>query len=361
MVAPRRRLLFYTHALVGGGAEKVWAQTAAGLAARGHRVDFCVDWDADANAHLIPHGMTIHRLGRNHLAGIWNLRRLLAAGRYFAAFSAVGASNLKLLAASALAGSSCKIVLSQHGHYEAESRFLGRLGYRLTAVTSRLAAKTVVVSDELRRDLATRFGANLGKVSRIYNAIDLAPASDVPDLPALRGRPDDILAVGRLVREKGHEILVRAMTLLPPEARLTICGEGPHEPHLKQLIASLGLGDRVRLAGYHRDLTQFYKTAKVLALPSETEAFGNVVVEAMGFGLPVVATRCGGPVEILGQGRYGKIVPVGDASAMASALQEVMTNPGDPADRRRRAETFSADRILEEYEALIASLEEARA
>jgi hypothetical protein len=128
----RIRLLFYTHALVGGGAERVWAQTAAGLFERGFDVEFCVDWDAAENAHLLPQRMTVHRLGRNHARAAWRLSRLLANGRYFAAFSAVGASNLKLLAAKALSFSSTCTILSQHGHYEAESRFLGRFGYRLT-------------------------------------------------------------------------------------------------------------------------------------------------------------------------------------------------------------------------------------
>jgi glycosyltransferase involved in cell wall biosynthesis len=352
------RLLFYTHALVGGGAEKVWVQTAAGLAGRGHHVEFCTDWDATANAHLIPPGMVVHRLGANHLAATWRLRRILAKGRYFAAFSAVGASNLKLLAAAALSRSDTHIVLSQHGHYEAESRFLGRLGYRLTPLTSRSAARTIVVSDALKDDLGKRFGADLRKVVRIYNAIALPPEAMVPDTQELVARAPTVLAVGRLVAEKDHETLLRAIAIMPQDVTLVICGEGPHLSFLRSVAAALGIGGRVNFAGYHQDLSPFYRAAKVLALPSQTEAFGTVVVEAMGYGLPVVATRCGGPAEILGNGRFGRIVPVGVPEAMAAALTQAIEKPGLSEDHRSRAESFSVDRILDEYEALITALAE---
>jgi glycosyltransferase involved in cell wall biosynthesis len=352
----RKPILFYTHALVGGGAERVWAQTAAGLFERGYDVDFCVDWDAPENAHLLPKGMTVHRLGRNHLAAAWRLSRLLAKRRYFAAFSAVGASNLKLLAAKALSLSHARIVLSQHGHYEAEGRFLGRLGYRLTPLTSRVSAATVVVSDALKRDLIERFGAAPGRVVRIYNAIALGPADTVPSRAELAARPDRIVAVGRLVPEKGHMDLLKAMTKLPETASLTIAGEGPERQRLEAAAAALGLEARVSFPGYQNDLAPIYGPAKAMALPSHTEAFGNVVVEALGYGLPVVAADCGGPSEILAGGAFGAIVPVGDPDALAAALIRLLNDPGDPAARRARAEDYALDKILDEYVALLVKL-----
>jgi glycosyltransferase involved in cell wall biosynthesis len=349
-------VLFYTHALVGGGAERVWAQTAAGLFERGYNVEFCVDWDAPENAHLLPRGMTVHRLGRNHAGAIWRLSKLISAKKYFAAFSAVGASNIKLLAAKALSVSRVHPVLSQHGHFEAESRFLGRLGYRLTALTSRLAATTIVVSDALKHDLEARFWASPQRVLRIYNAIELALSTHVPSYAALRARPDAVLAVGRLVPEKGHADLLDAIAHLPATVTLTIAGEGPERPRLEEKIAKLGLTGRVSLPGYLTDPGSAYRQAKVLALPSHTEAFGNVVVEALGFGLPVVATDCGGPAEILGHGAFGALVPPRDAAEMANALALALKDPGDPLRWRERAGAFSVDRILDEYEAVLKAL-----
>lgn len=343
-------VLFYTHALVGGGAERVWAQTAAGLHARGYAVSFCVDWEAPENRHLLPPGVTIHVLGRNHLMAMWRLRRLLARHRFIAAFSAVGASNLKLLSAHILSLTRAKIVLSQHGFYAAEAGFLGRLGFHLTPVTSRVAASTIAVSQALRTDLIHRFWAAPDRVALIYNGIDLAPAAQTPDAAALRARPDHVLALGRLVPEKGHMDLLHAMTRLPDSVTLTIAGEGPERQRLEAAIETLGLGGRVSLPGYLIDPAPLYRQAKVLALPSHTEAFGNVVVEAMGHGLAVVATDSGGPKEILDQGRFGAIVPVGDPAAMANALKQALNDPGDPQARYARAGDFAAERVLDTFE-----------
>lgn len=346
-------LLFYTHALVGGGAERVWAQTAAGLSARGYAVEFCVDWEATENRHVLPPGMTIHVLGRNHVLAAWRLRRLLASGRFSAAFAAVGASNLKLLLAKMMSLASARIFLSQHGFYEAEGGRIGRLGFYLTPLTSRLAAKTIVVSQALRDDLIRRFGAAHGRVALIYNAIELPPASQVPSPASLRERPDHVLAVGRLVPEKGHMDLLAAMTRLPQTVTLTIAGEGPERARLEAAIETTGLTGRVRLAGYLIDPSPLYRQAKVLALPSHTEAFGNVLVEAMGHGLAVVATDSGGPAEVLGHGRFGTIVPSGDPAAMAKALAQTLADPGDPSLRYARAGDFAVGRVLDNFEGML--------
>jgi glycosyltransferase involved in cell wall biosynthesis len=150
--------------------------------------------------------------------------------------------------------------------------------------------------------------------------------------------------------------LLHAMTKLPKSVSLTIAGEGPERSRLEAAIAQLGLGGRVNLVGYVTDLSPVYRSAKTLALPSHTEAFGNVVVEAMGFGLPTVATDCGGPREILKGGEFGRLVPVGDADEMAAALIRALKEPGDPARWRARAEEFSVDRILGEFVSLLDSI-----
>ncbi|HAJ45234.1 MAG TPA: hypothetical protein DCL54_01465, partial [Alphaproteobacteria bacterium] len=298
--AVKPRILFYTHALLGGGAERVWAQTAAGLFERGYPVQFAVDAEASANVHLIPPEMPFHVLGSPHAHAIRRLAGLLRSEKPAYVFSAVGASNVKLLAAKAMALSPARAVLSQHGHFEAESRFLGRAAYRLTAVTSRLSSRTVVVSDALRDDLITRWKGASNRIVRIYNAIALNPPESVLTRQSLKDRPDRVLAVGRLVPEKGHVDLIRAIAKLPRSVTLTIAGEGPYRLEVERVIAELGLAERVQLLGYQADLAPVYAEAKVFVLPSHTEAFGNVLVEAMGYGLPVISTSCGGPSEILG-------------------------------------------------------------
>jgi len=352
----RHRLLFYTHALVGGGAERVWALVASGLSARGHDVAFAVDFDAPQNEHLIAPSVRRHLLGRNHVAATRALAGLLSREQPDIAFSAVGASNLKLLAAKAISTWRGATVLSAHGRYEAEPRFLGRAGYAATALTSRLSARTIAVSDDLRHYLIDRLHADPRRVVTIHNAVLLPAIGSLPTAAALSAREDIVLAVGRLVPEKAIVTLIEAMAKLKRRAQLIILGEGPERLTIERAIEQYGLAGHVTLRGYVNEPWPAFAEAKMLALSSRTEAFGNVLVEALGYGLPVVATRCGGPEEILDNGRYGRLVPVGDAAALAEAIDATLAQPGDPLQHRARAEQFSLDRALDRFEELIESL-----
>ncbi|MBI1212606.1 MAG: glycosyltransferase [Alphaproteobacteria bacterium] len=350
---PKHRLLFYTHGLVGGGGERIWAAVASGLSRRGHDVGFAVDFVAQENEHLIAPEVRRFTLGSGHAAAIASLAKLLKAEQPQVAFAAIGASNVKLLAAKALAGWCGAAVMSAHGRFDAESRFLGRATYLATAITSRLAARTVAASDDLRRYLIDRFHADARRIVTIHNGIALPPDDLVPDSRALAARENVILGVGRLVPEKGFDTLIKAIAKSPAVRQLILLGEGPYRPQLEKLIAQLGLSDRVILRGYVRELSPIYTQAKMLALSSRSEAFGNVIVEALGHGLPVVATDCGGPREILAEGRYGRLASIDDVDALAKAIDETLRNPGDPSEHRARAQEFSLDRALDRFEMLI--------
>ncbi|HHX87771.1 MAG TPA: glycosyltransferase, partial [Firmicutes bacterium] len=133
-------------------------------------------------------------------------------------------------------------------------------------------------------------------------------------------------------------------------ARLIILGEGPQREALEQLIHSLGLGDQVQLPGFVNNPYRYMAQAAVFVLSSRREGFGNVLVEALAAGAPVVSTDCpGGPAEILEQGRYGRLVPVGDLDRMAEAVLETLNHPPAPQLLRLRAEDFSMEQILPLY------------
>ena len=161
-----------------------------------------------------------------------------------------------------------------------------------------------------------------------------------------------MVAVGRLSEEKDFPTLIAAMARLErPDARLVICGEGPQRATLAQIAARLGIAARVEFPGYV-DPWSAYAGARCFALSSRSEAFGNVVVEALASGLPVIATDCGGPAEILDGGRFGTLVPVGDVAALAAAIAQGLDRQGDPAPRIARAQTFAAEKIAGDYLAL---------
>lgn len=129
-----------------------------------------------------------------------------------------------------------------------------------------------------------------------------------------------------------------------------LLGQGENEAMLRGEAAALGIADRVIFAGFHADPSPFYATADLFALSSDYEGFGNVIVEALSFGLPVVSTNCpSGPDEILGGGRWGRLTPVGDADALARAMDEALNGPHDREALKRRAADFAPEIAARKY------------
>ncbi len=165
----------------------------------------------------------------------------------------------------------------------------------------------------------------------------------------------EFLSVGNLKPEKNQALLLRAFAALPrPDARLMLLGSGPQEAPLRALAEQLGLAERVIFAGFQRDPAPFYAAADLFVLSSNHEGFGNVIVEALSHGLPVVSTDCpAGPAEILDGGTFGLLVPVGDAAALAEAMDAALDAPVDRDALVRRASDFAPDIAARQYLAVM--------
>lgn len=348
-----RRLLFYTHALVGGGAERVWAVLASAFHRRGHAVTFAVDFEDPANRPYLDPAIPTVVLGRNHARATLALRRHIVLTRPEAAFAAVGASDLKLLAASAFVRRGPRLVLSVHGGIEYETGLLGNLRFRAIPVTSRIMSRTITVSHAMREDLVTRWHASPTRLMTLYNPVVLPPRAQVPSAAELAARPDDLIALGRLIPQKDIVTMIRALARSQRARRLIVLGDGPERAHLEAFAASLGLAERVEFRGYLPEPWEAFAEAKAFVHAARSEAFGNVVVEALGHGLPAVSSAAAGPSEILGFGRYGRLFEPGDPVAMSEAIDAALADPGDPAAHRRRAEDFSVDAVTDRYETLV--------
>ncbi len=175
-------------------------------------------------------------------------------------------------------------------------------------------------------------------------AVEPAPAAPAR-APIDPDRSLEILFVGRLVERKGVETLVRALRLVLErrEARLTIVGEGEWRSRIEEVVRKTGMGDRVRLTGRlsEKDLQEAYATCDLFVLPAvldrkgDTEGLGVVLLEALRFGRPVVASAVGGIPDVVEEGTTGWLVRPGDEGALASAILEAAD---DPVEARRRAE-----------------------
>jgi glycosyltransferase involved in cell wall biosynthesis len=346
--------MFYTHALVAGGAERIWAHLATAFARAGHRVVFAVKNEGEGVRHLLDASIPLHVLGPGFRPAVAGLADLVARERPAVVLSAVGGSNLEAALAVRRARVPARLVISYHGFAEWQTGKLSLATYAALPWLSRTAARTIAVSEGLRTTLVRRWGASPARTVRIYNPVHLPAQIEAAQSAAeLLARPPTVLAVGRLVPDKSFDRLIAAFARVRlSAARLVILGEGPERARLEAEVARLGLSDRVTLAGQVEPWPH-YAAARCFALTSRTESFANVVVEALAHGLPVVATRCGGPAEILDEGAFGALVPIGDEAAIAAAIEQALADPGDPTDRRHRAAAFSFEVGFAEYAKLI--------
>lgn len=353
MTVRSKKILFYLYSLGAGGAERVIALLASGFAARGHDVTLALQADADENRSFVSGAVNILHLPREHGAAVRHLADTLRRERPDVSVSALGLCNLKHALAATLAGRRQRAILSVHGHIDAEPQPTSRLANRLMAVTTRVTARTVCVSNWMRAHVVNDLHGSAARTVTIYNPAPIEQAVPAADAAALAARPPVVLALGRLAPAKDFATLIRAFAAMGrAEARLVIIGEGPERAELEALSRRLGIADRVELPGYVAEPWPAFRAARVCAISSLTESFSNVAVEALAHGLPVVSTDCGGPREILTRPEQGLLVPVGDVAAMATSLAGSLDFPGDPAPRVARARDFSLDTTLHAYDVL---------
>lgn len=210
----------------------------------------------------------------------------------------------------------------------------------LKRVMSRRLAAHVAASDHSARTVEGLAGLAPGSVRTIYNGVPDLPLGDPP---RSFGRPA-VGAVGRLVREKGFDVLVRALPELPG-ATAVLVGDGPERGPLERLAAELGVGDRLVVTGWEREPRRLLPAFDILAAPSRFEGFGIAIVEAMLAERAVVASRVGGIPEVVADGETGVLVPAGDPAALAGALRGLLDDP----ERRRRLGERGRGEALERF------------
>jgi len=209
-------------------------------------------------------------------------------------------------------------------------------------MTAYRVARALVVQTDREGQLVQEF-APRAKLKTIPPGIDLAawsnPEADRPD--GLDLPEEYFLFVGRVASNKGLPTLLEALSRLEPNARrdLVLMGrDWGQRAALEAQARSLGLSDRVRFLDHVESPSAYrgvIRRARALVLPSEWEAFGLVLLEAMAAGTPIVASAVGGVPDVLEDGRAGRLVPYGDPTALAGALRSVLEDA--PETERRRA------------------------
>jgi glycosyltransferase involved in cell wall biosynthesis len=235
---------------------------------------------------------------------------------------------------------------------------------RLAVALANHLVERVIVNSRATAEAFVASGGRAEKVRLVYNGIDPAPFGSVVQIEADALRRelglDGVPVVGvfsRLAPWKGQHVMLEALTRLPGVHALlvgdAVFGEHAYAEALRDQSKILRIEDRVHFAGFRRDIPQLMRLSKVVAQTSvDPEPFGRVIVEGMLAGRPVVATRAGGVMEIVEDGTSGVLVPPRDATALASALSDLLADPARAdalaeAGREAAVEFFSLRAMLE--------------
>ncbi len=360
---PARTVLHLIDTGGPGGAETILLSVVTGLGPEWRSVPVVPvrDW---LHGALVERGVEPILLRPEELAGPAHLRtilRLIRRHRVDVVHTHLLGSAVYASLAAAPFG--VPVVSTFHGLPDIPPS--GRWTSSKIRILSRRRNRVVFVSGKLRDAMVERHGFRRDLTRVVPNGVELPPPGTPPlDRAALGAGPGDFLvgAVGNLRPAKDYATLLRAAAELVRRRvplRVVVAGQGSGalRDELLALRTELGLEERVAFLGFRRDVPRLLATFDAVVSSSSSEGFSLAIVEALALGRPVVATRSGGPEEILRQGETGLLLPTGDPAALADGLERLWREPelgarlgaaGDKDVRKR----FAVERMVGDYAAI---------
>lgn len=398
------RLAFLLPNLGGGGVQKNTLTIAKGLVALGFPVDVVICSDQGPLRCQVPEHINLVRLDADRLwtsrfkalaagHGYWSallqpvlfarkpsktLRYVPALADYLrtvqpaALLSATVHLNVEAALAKGMSGAKTRLIATQSHQFSKWHQVSGEWRrqhiLKLARKVYAEADEIVAVSQGVADDLCAYLNLPASRINVVHNPVvtpELVEGMHKPvDHPWFRlGEPPVILSVGRPGRQKDFATLLHAFAKVREQtpARLLILGEA-RDPNKKQrrkselltLAEELGIETAIDFQGFVHNPYAYMANAAVFVLSSRYEGFGNVLAEALACGCPVVSTDCpSGPAEILQNGAFGTLVPVGDAQAMADAICASLAHPADKEPLYARGSEFALDPIARRYVKLL--------
>jgi glycosyltransferase involved in cell wall biosynthesis len=363
----RGSVALYVPVMNPGGVESVMLRLVGAFARRGLKTWLVVHDRAGTLMAQVPAGVEVVDLGVSggrakvfaSSGAIRPLGRFLRDNRPDALMTPFPHTNLIAVIARRLVDAPTRIVLSEHvpldGALANHSPWRRKVKKTLIGWLYPRAAAVVSVSHGIKRTLVA-VGVPEDRIHVLPNPVleeDFQHRTQLPVDHPWFGDPSRplVIGVGRLVPEKDFSTLVRAFARVrvATGARLVLVGEGAERAALERLIVELGLAEDVWLAGHQANPCAMIAKSRVLVSSSRFEGAPLVLVEALACGCPVVATSTVGGSETLENGRYGRIVPIGDPEAMAQAIVDTLREPLDPEPGRLSAAKFTVERSVASY------------
>jgi glycosyltransferase involved in cell wall biosynthesis len=359
-----KRLVIYFPSLAGGGAERLYLSLSPHFIRAGLQVTFLVDRLEGELVKKLPAGVMLDALGvARTLQAVPRLAFYLRRTRPDILRSALSVNSVAALWARRLAGfagaSATRVIVSEHNTVS-EQMTINR-NFRMIPMLYRRfldwADDVIAVSQGVASDLSKCSGRPIDRIGIIYNGVvdeGFLGRSRSPCPHPWYGLPGVkiFVALGRLVEQKGFATLITAFSKLPknPKTRLIILGNGILRENLLAQAAALGVADRFDLPGFIQNPLPYVAQANAFVLSSRYEGFGMALAEALACGTQVISTDCRyGPAEILENGRYGTLVPVDDADALAAAMRASLETGYLKEPLRQRGMMFTTRHCASEY------------
>ena len=348
MLQPQKRIAIFMPSLFGGGGQRSMVNLAHGMSESGYAVDLVLAQMEGPFLEEVRSPVRVIDLKASRaLTSLPALVRYLRTEQPDAMLSVFGYVNIIASWAWRLAGVRTRLLLNEQNTVSQESgnasKWRGRLVPWLIKRFYPWASGIVVVSHGVRDDMAQLTKIPRERITVIYNPsvvrAEVWEKAQAPlDHPWFKtDQPPVLIAVGRLQMQKDFPTLLHAFAKVRQTrpARLLILGEGKERAMLEELVKSLGLEQDVSMPGFVMNPYAYMFRSSLFVLSSRWEGLPTVLIEALCCGTPVVSTDCpSGPREILKDGQYGQLVPVGDVDALAHAIEATLDSkaPGPPSE-----------------------------
>lgn len=364
------KILFLIHSLSLGGAERVTANLANYWAEKGWQVAVATLTGAESDFYVLDprvkriplnvaaRSPNVVAAVSNNLRSLRRVRRLLKEWQPEVAIGMMTTSSVYL--ALAARGLLVPCIGSERVHPPMMP--LGKTWEKVRSISYGWLAAVVALTERSAEWIRAHTRAE--RVIVIANPIPWPLSSQKPirdPAEVMREGRRICLAVGRLTRQKGFDLLISAFSEIAPkfpEWDLVIAGEGELRPVLERQVQELRLQGRVHLAGRVGNMGDWYEAADLYVMSSRFEGFPNTLLEAMAYGLPVISFDCEtGPSDIIRHGVDGLLVPDGDVTSLRSGLERLMADEDLRRQLSIRAiearQRFSLERVAQMWENMI--------
>lgn len=354
----RKKILLVLPSLSGGGAERVMLTLSKFLNREVFEVYLVVIIKKGAYIDIIPDNVSIiyFNSSRVRYSFIKMIRLILDIKPKFV-FSTLGQFNLMMAFIRLFISREIKFIGRESNTVSVRNKDMRfpKIYNKLYKLLYPNLDLVICQSEYMRKDLIYNYGFPESKAVVINNPVDTEEIEKKMDIDVgfpLQRNKINLLAVGRLVNQKGFDLLLASFSLLDTRYVLTILGEGPLEVHLKKMAIDLNISERINFEGFVNNPYAYMKGADIFVLSSRYEGFPNVVLEANACGLPVIAFDSpGGVREILGAGVGGELVPNGDVRELAQRILNFDFSKFSPAETKAVIKTnYCKARIIKMYE-----------